>query len=136
MDMLIYEYRIENMNVCPGCALFTRRGWGDLAPTGPYHHQGLVRGTAIHFPVPGGELETLRKPWYTYGGFGNEGTALSAVSRAAGDVPRGTVVPARTVYAFDGLETVAEKLEYLRQSPCRPSPGAANLPRHKGLNRF
>ena len=133
MDKLIYEYRIENMNVCPGCAYFTRRGWGELAPTGPYHHQGLVEGTALHLPIPGEELIKLQKPIYDYGGVGNEGSALSggAIPRSSADRPRGTAVPATAVYALGDFDSLSEKLKFLRRHTGQRRPGVASLTRHR-----
>lgn len=106
MDALIYERRIENYGTCPGCSYFNRRGEGGLSPTsgpgpeGPHpwlnaqnHHDGLVEGTLLHYPVPALELEILVKPVYTYGGVGNEGpTALPAMGGG------GTMAPARLIY--------------------------------------
>ena len=115
LDKIMYEYRIENFLVCGSCAYFTRRGWGDLAPSRPNHHQGLVEGTQIHFAVPGQELEILQKLMYTYGGVGSEGSALGPAA-ASGALSRGgRVVPARMIYSFNGMETTAEKLAYIRR---------------------
>ena len=76
LDKIIYEKRIEGYGTCSGCAFFDRRGWGPLAPSGPDHHQGLVEGTPLHFPVPARVLAQLGLPIYTFGGVGNELTAL------------------------------------------------------------
>lgn len=35
----------------------------------------LPRGTFLHLPIPGCELETLRLPLYTFGGVGGEWAA-------------------------------------------------------------
>jgi hypothetical protein len=115
MDKLIYEKRIENYGVCVGCAYWDRRGWGQLAPTGPAHHNGLVEGTPLHFAMPGKEMEILQFPVYSYGGVGNEGMALSVVAGAppAPDAGPGSRAPAKLVYAFKGLNSVDEKLQYV-----------------------
>ncbi len=106
LDKIIYEYRIENFFVCPGCAFFTRRAWGELAATGPDHHQGPVVGTPRHFAVPGQELEILQKPIYTYGGIGAEGTSLEPAPNAR--LSQGTVAPVRVVYSDEHLRRIAE----------------------------
>jgi hypothetical protein len=56
-DALRYEKRIEMAGVDPSVAYFDARGW-----------QTLVANTYVEFPVPGRELETARRPHYTYGG--------------------------------------------------------------------
>ena len=122
LDKLKYEVSIENHNVCSGCAYFNRRGWGPLVsthgdPPGT-HHWGLVEGTLIHFPMPGRELEALRQTVYTYGGKGNEGEALGLTPAAPVARDRAGV-PASLVYRFAGLETLAEKLEYVRSQVTR-----------------
>ena len=134
-DKLRYEVSIENHNVCSGCAYFNRRGWGPLVsthgdPPGT-HHWGLVEGTPLHFPMPAVELEVLQQTVYTYGGVGNEGEALGLTAAApASAAPRGGV-PAWLVYRFDGLDTAAEKLEYIRTQVARgPMRGALQLIRH------
>ena len=129
MDKIIYESRIEGFIVVTGEAWFNRRGWGPLAPTGPSHHQGPVQGTALHMPVPGLELEILQKLSYTYGGVGNEGTAL-APAAAASVGSSGAGVPARMVYAFNGLDTYKEKLAYMRRGGRAVSAGPVSLIRH------
>jgi hypothetical protein len=129
MDKLIYEWRIENFIGCAGCAFFNRRGWGDLAATGPNHHQGPVEGTQLHFAVPGQELEILQKLWYTYGGVGNEGTSYAA-SPAVGPAARGgTQAPAKIVYAFNGMDSLREKLDYIYRDAGKRA-GAAMLTRY------
>jgi len=127
MQEMMYEYLIENFYVCPGCAYFNRRGWGPLANS-QTHHWGLVEGTPLHFAMPGLEMEILQKLNYTYGGVGNEGTSL-APSAAPGMSVHGTVAPARAVYAFNGMETLSEKLEHTRSKPAL-SHGVAALTRH------
>jgi hypothetical protein len=62
-DALRYEKRIEVAGVDPTVPYTDARGW-----------QALVQNTFVQFPVPGRELETLRRPLYTYGG----GLAFSA----------------------------------------------------------
>ena len=127
MDKLIYEWRIENFIGCAGCAFFNRRGWGALAPTGPSHHQGPVEGTQLHFAVPGQELEILQKLWYTYGGVGNEGTSYAAPP--VGEAGGGTQVPARMIYAFNGMDSHKERLDYIYRDSGKRT-GAAMLTRH------
>jgi len=130
VDKLIYEYRIENFIGCAGCAFYTRRGWGDHAPTGPNHHQGLVEGTQVHFAVPGQELDILQKLWYTYGGVGNEGGSLSAPAAAPGvDNRGGTQAPAKLIYAFNGMDSIDERLDYIYRDSGRRT-GPAQLTRH------
>lgn len=58
-ETLKYEKRLEVWLVSAGDAFFDDRGWGDL-----------VSGTAIQFPVPAAELETLLLDIYTFGGGG------------------------------------------------------------------
>jgi len=128
MDKLIYEYRIENFLGCAGCAFFNRRGWGPLAPTGPSHNQGPVEGTLLHFAVPGQELEILQKLWYTYGGVGNEGTSYAAPPAGAA-VRGGTRAPAKMIYAFNGMDSPAEKLTYIYRDAGKTSR-ASMLTRH------
>ena len=68
---LKHERRIETMNTAGGLAFYDDRGIGDL-----------VTGTAIHFPVPGTELETLGLQNYTFGGVGGVGAAPTAYREA------------------------------------------------------
>lgn len=76
MDALIYEWGVEVFQVSSGLAWFHDRGWGQL-----------VSGTPIHMPVPGSELEVLRKDIYTFGGDGGgaapsmQGGELSGVQQ-------------------------------------------------------
>ena len=132
---LKYEVNIENHNVCSGCAFFNRRGWGPLVstqgdPPGT-HHWGPVEGTPLHYPMPAIELELLRQTVYTYGGVGNEGEALGLSAASPASTARRGGVPAWLVYRFDGLDTVAEKLEYIRSQVTRASMrGALQLVRH------
>ena len=61
---LKYEKLIEISFMVSGLAFAERRGWGDL-----------ICGTPLHFPIPGGELEQLEIPNYTFGGgVGGEAT--------------------------------------------------------------
>jgi hypothetical protein len=135
LDKLKYEVNIENHNVCSGCAYFNRRGWGPLVsthgdPPGT-HHWGLVEGTPIHYPMPALELELLRQTVYTYGGVGNEGEALGLTTASPAGRDDRTGVPARLVYRFAGLETRAEKLEYIKTQVTRGrSRGMLQLVRH------
>ena len=115
MDKLIYEKRIETFLLCSGCAFFDRRGFGPLAPTGPAHHQGLVEGTPIHFPIPGSELARLGIPSYTFGGVGME--MGPAVAAAAGSI--GPAVPASAIYRFRPGMTTSEKITHLRMDPAQ-----------------
>ena len=126
---IYYDHIIENMVVASGGAYFPRRHFQALSPTGPNHHWGLVEGTPLHFPIPGKELEILQKLNYSYGGVGFEGGTLTAA--AASGVGTGTTVPARAIYAFNGLETTADKLDYIyRDRDDRPSAAVMNLVRH------
>lgn len=126
-DKIIYEYLIENFIVCTGCAFYNRRGWGPLSPT-TQHHWGLVEGTPRHFPVPGEELEILEKLNYSYGGVGNEGGSLTPSGAA---VAASTRVPARMIYAFNGLESVQEKLDFIySENGNTKSSGVRSLIRH------
>ncbi len=128
MQKMMYEYLIENFFVCPGCAYFNRRGWGPLANS-QTHHWGLVEGTPLHFAMPGKEMEILQKLYYTYGGVGYEGSSLGP-SAASGMGAGGTVAPARFVYAFNGMETLAEKVEHTRSRDAALNHGVAALTRH------
>jgi hypothetical protein len=56
-DALMYEKRLETYGLEPIIPFADRRGWGLL-----------MKGSLIHFPVTGRELQTLGKPVYTYGG--------------------------------------------------------------------
>jgi hypothetical protein len=63
LDALKHEKRMEVFLITFGDAFYDDRGWGDL-----------VGGTAIQFPVPATELETLLFDIYTFGG-GGDGSA-------------------------------------------------------------
>jgi hypothetical protein len=128
MDAMIYEKRIENFWVCGGCAYFDRRGWGDLSPTGPNHHQGPVEGTPAHFALPGLELETLQKLIYTYGGVGSEGGSLAPSAPGVRGSLSVTRAPASHVYQFSDLATTREKLDRMRRGGALR--GASALTRH------
>lgn len=54
---LKYEKLVEMSFAISGVPFAERRGWGDL-----------ICGTPLHFPIPGGELEQLGLPNYTFGG--------------------------------------------------------------------
>lgn len=56
-DAFMYEKRIETFGLEPLIPFADRRGWGLL-----------LKGSLLHFPVTGRELQTLGKPVYTYGG--------------------------------------------------------------------
>jgi hypothetical protein len=57
MDALKWEKRNEVRFTGFAGFFYDDRGWGDL-----------VSGTALHWPVPGRELELLQVPFYTFGG--------------------------------------------------------------------
>lgn len=127
-DKIIYEHIIENFTHCTGCVYYDRRGWGPLSST-QQHHWGLVEGTPRHFPIPGQELEILQKLNYTYGGVGSEGGSLPAAAAPASNVVR--KYPARLVYAFNGLDTIKDKLDYIYSSGSNRTPdGVRSLIRH------
>ena len=62
--MLKYEKGIETCQKNVGVAWFDRRGWGELP-----------KGTILHFPIPGSELELMMLPNYSFGGYGGAGSA-------------------------------------------------------------
>lgn len=62
--VLKYEKGVEIIQNQCGVAWTDRRGWGTL-----------VKGTILHFPIPGQELEVLKMPYYTLGGVGQPGGA-------------------------------------------------------------
>lgn len=62
--MMKYEKGIEICQKNIGVAWFDRRGWGELP-----------KGTILHFPIPGSELELMMLPNYTFGGYGGAGSA-------------------------------------------------------------
>ena len=64
---LKHEKNIECYLAASGRAYFDKRGWGDLVP-----------GSPLHFAVPGGELEVLQIPIYTFGGPGGDDAASKA----------------------------------------------------------
>jgi hypothetical protein len=125
LPQLWYEFIIENYYVNAGRPYFARRGWQALGPTGPTHHWGLVEGTPLHLPVPGKELEILQLPNYTFGGVGDEGGTLPPSAPGAT-----RTVPASAIYAFDGMETTADKLDHIYSGGNRPSAGVLSLVRH------
>lgn len=63
-DALRYEKRIELLGNDGITAFFDARGW-----------QTLSQHTFVQLPVPGRELEVLRRPLYTYGGPGGMSSA-------------------------------------------------------------
>lgn len=63
-DALRYEKKMEGLGVSGVIAYFDARGW-----------QELPEFSILHLPVPGRELATLRRPLYTFGGPGGEGSA-------------------------------------------------------------
>jgi hypothetical protein len=128
-DKIIYEHLIENFLHCPGCAYFNKRGWGQYSATGPNHHWGLVEGSPLHWPIPGQELEILGQLNYTYGGVGSEGTPLDPATGPAAHVVR--KIPARMLYAFNGLDTMQEKLDFIWTKEGKPGgEGVRSLVRH------
>jgi hypothetical protein len=126
-EKIIYEHLIENFNHCTGCAYYNRRGWGPLSST-QQHHWGLVEGSPRHWAIPGSELEVLQKLNYTFGGLGTEGGSLASVGGSAADMV--TAVPARMVYAFNGLDSVKQKLDYIWRKDDRIPAGVRSLIRH------
>jgi hypothetical protein len=56
-DALIYEKRIMTFATEATIPFADARGWGKL-----------MRGSMMHLPVPGRELQTLGLPGYSYGG--------------------------------------------------------------------
>ncbi len=61
MNAIFYERYLESDIVYPHLSFFDRRRRGELRP-----------GTLFHFPVPANELILHKKPFYTFGGIGNE----------------------------------------------------------------
>lgn len=57
MDAMKWEKRNETRYTALGGFYFDNRGWGDLDP-----------GTALHWPIPGKELQVLQEDMYTFGG--------------------------------------------------------------------
>jgi hypothetical protein len=57
LDAMKWEKRNETRFTGFGGFFYDDRGWGDL-----------VTGTALHWPIPGKELEVLLMPFYTFGG--------------------------------------------------------------------
>jgi len=62
-DALRYEKRIEGAGTDGQVAWFDARGW-----------TALMKNSIVHFPIPGRELEVVRKPLYSMGG-GGDGSA-------------------------------------------------------------
>lgn len=67
LDAIMYERTIELFSNNMGIQYF------DMRRTGM-----LQKGTPLHMPIPGAELETLEIPNYTYGGVENAGTKNTA----------------------------------------------------------
>ncbi|MGD0483343.1 MAG: hypothetical protein ABSB58_01675 [Gemmatimonadales bacterium] len=65
MEAMKWEYRLETMYVSYISQFYSGRGWGDLP-----------NGTPIQWPVPYGEMDTRRHPFYNMGGVGNPGGAV------------------------------------------------------------
>jgi starch-binding outer membrane protein, SusD/RagB family len=61
MNAIFYERYLESDIVYPHLSFFDRRRRGELRA-----------GTLFHFPVPANELILHKKPFYTFGGIGNE----------------------------------------------------------------
>ena len=61
LNSIFYERYLESDIVYPHLSFFDRRRKGELRP-----------GTLFHFPVPANELILHKKPFYTFGGIGNE----------------------------------------------------------------
>jgi hypothetical protein len=62
MEAMKWEYRLETMYVSYISQYYSGRGWGDLP-----------NGTPFQWPVPYGEMDTRRHPFYNMGGVGNPG---------------------------------------------------------------
>lgn len=78
MKWLKYEKLIETMTTAVGIGYFDRRGWGDL-----------VTGTAVQWPIPGGQLELMMMANYSFGG----GGASSAPKYGDNPRPQKTFIP-------------------------------------------
>jgi hypothetical protein len=60
MKWLKYDKLIETWSTGACVGYFDKRGWGDL-----------LTGTALQFPIPGGQLELMMMANYSYGGGGS-----------------------------------------------------------------
>jgi len=69
LDAIIYERTIELFSHNLGIQYFDMRRYGKLQ-----------KGTPLHLPIPGAELETLEMDYYTYGGIKNAGSENTAGS--------------------------------------------------------
>jgi len=69
LDAIFYERTIELFSRNFGIQYFDMRRFGKLQ-----------KGTPLHLPIPGAELETLEKPYYTFGGAANAGNENTAGS--------------------------------------------------------
>lgn len=95
MEVLQHEKRMETYALSGGIPYFDDRRWGDL-----------LTGTAIHFPVPGIELQVLQQEIYTFGGAGNDGAAPSAVP-----MPGEDDIMKRIAYDLETLKKWRQTLE-------------------------
>ena len=59
MKWLKYDKLIETWSTGACVGYFDKRGWGDL-----------LTGTALQWPIPGGQLELMMRANYSYGGGG------------------------------------------------------------------
>ena len=71
-----------------------------------------MEGTAVQFPVPGAELETLQLPTYTFGGVGSEG--VPGPNIGIGNMSRMTAAY-EDFYTFERGMTVKEKLLFVEE---------------------
>jgi hypothetical protein len=123
-DALQHEKRIEFFHLASSMSYFDKRGYPQVNTQNRGH--GLVQGSACHYPIPSRELELLELPTYTFGGVGTECSAPGPVSGAFATAR----VPFRDVYAFDGIETIAEKLDLVRDEASELDPGVQQLTRY------
>lgn len=91
-DALKWEKQIETHLLSSGIPYWDDRRWGDLES-----------GTAVHFPIPGSELQVLQKEIYTFGGSGGEGAAPSI--QELGEMSIGE----RVKYDLQKLESMLQK---------------------------
>lgn len=122
---LMHEKRVEMHHLASSMAYFDKRGY-PLAQTGPNIHAGLVVGSPCHFPIPSRELELMELPSYTFGGVGSECTQIGGSAAAFANAR----IPFSKIYAFDGLETIGEKLALLRDEDVELDPGVRQLTRY------
>lgn len=69
LEAMKWEKRNETRHTAYGAFYFDGRGWGDLDP-----------GTALHWPIPGKELQVLQEDFYTFGGGENPEWEASLLS--------------------------------------------------------